>query len=163
MLSEDKWKQYGLPDFEPKGIVIHNTNNQLWSAKRIEEFLQNENQGSNGCHYVVDHKEVRQIMPLEWSSYSTGMGTDFGNTHCIAIEICSNPSNRLYLQGQDRAIKLIRKLMKKYHLTTDDIFFHRDFCPNINCPAQILKLYGSKANFLASLKGTDILRGKTKL
>ena len=142
-----------MPDMEVKGIVIHNTNNQSWSAERIEQYLENENTGSNGCHFIVDYKEVRKIMPLNWCAWSTGMGLDFGNQHCIAIEICSNPSDRLYLQGQSRAIKLIRKLMRKYKLKTSDIYFHRDFDSTINCPAQILKLYGSKARFLALLKG----------
>lgn len=153
MIPQSKWLQYGLPNAEIKGIVIHNTNNQLWSAKRLEKWLSEENRGSNGCHFLVDHKEVIQILPLTWSSWNTGMGYDFGNLHCIAIEICSNPSNTLYLKGQERAIDLIKSLMKEFNLGLDDIYFHRDFQPNINCPAQILKLYGTKQNFLNLLKG----------
>lgn len=151
MISESKWRQYGEPDAEIKGIVIHNTNNQQWSAERLEQWLENENQSSNGCHYLVDHKEIRQVMPLDWSVWNTGMGMDFGNHNCISIEICSNPSNRLYLEGEAKAVGLIKKLMKKYHLTKSDIYFHRDFNPYINCPSQILKRYGTKARFLELL------------
>lgn len=152
MISESKWKQYGLPNADIKGIVIHNTNNQTWSAERLEKWMAEECVSSQGTHFLVDHKEVRQVMPLDWSVWNTGGGMDFGNTKCIAIEICSNPNNTLYLQGQERAIELIRDLMKQFNLTKDDIYFHRDFQPNVNCPAQILKLYRTKSNFLQLLK-----------
>lgn len=155
MLTESKWKQFGLPNATIQGIVIHNTNNQLWSAERIEKWLNEECTSNQGVHFLVDHKEVRQVMPLDWSVWNTGMGRDFGNLHCIAIEICSNPSEKLYMQGQARAIALIKRLMKEYGLTEKDIYYHRDFQPNINCPAQILKLYRTKAEFLALLKGEE--------
>lgn len=152
MITREKWKQFGLPNATIKGIVIHNTNNQTWSAERLEKWMAEECVSSQGTHFLIDHKEVRQVMPLDWSVWNTGMGMDFGNTQCIAIEICSNPNNTLYLKGQERAIKLIRDLMKQFNLTKDDIYFHRDFQPNVNCPAQILKLYRTKSNFLQLLK-----------
>lgn len=152
MIPKSLWKQHGLPNAEIKGIVIHNTNNQKWSAERLEQYLA-ESQRNAGTHYFIDHKEVRQVMPLDWSVWNTGMGMDFGNLHCISIEICSNPSNILYEQGEQKAIDLIKKLMKKYRLTTSDIYFHRDFNPTVNCPAQILKKYGTKQNFLELMKG----------
>lgn len=146
MISQSKWNQYGLPNASIKGIVIHNTNSN-YSARELEKIMKNGN-FNNGCHFFVDYEEVIQMMPLTWSVWNTGKGMDFGNTKCIAIEICTNLNNRLYLQGQDRAVELIRNLMEEFHLTKKDIYFHRDFQPNINCPAQILKLYGSKENFL---------------
>lgn len=152
MLTESKWKQYGLPNATIQGIVIHNTNNQFKSAEQLEEWL-SKNNYSSGCHFLIDHKEVRQIMPTDWSVWNTGDGFSFGNLHCIAVEICSNPNTELYLQGQARAVELIKELMTEFSLTEKDIYFHRDFQPNINCPAQILKLYGSKAKFLELLHG----------
>lgn len=131
-----------------KGIVIHNTNNQLLSAERLEKWLIEECKTSQGCHYLVDHKEVRQIMPLDWSVFNTGRGNDFGNLHCIAIEICSNPSEILYGQGESKAIDLIKELMRKYDFDLTDIYFHNEFNPNVNCPAHILKQYGTKKNFI---------------
>lgn len=151
MISEAKWKQYGLPNADIKGIVIHNTNNQGWSAERIEQWLEAENKTSASCHFLVDHKEIRQVMPLDWSVWNTGMGMDFGNLHCIAIEVVSNPSNKLYLQAQDKAIDLIIELMDKFNLSLKDIYFHRDFQPNVNCPAQILKRY-TKQQFLSLIE-----------
>lgn len=148
MIPQSKWKQFGLPNAEIKGIVIHNTNNQNYSAERLEKWLTEECKTSQGCHFLVDDQEVRQVMPLEWSVWNTGMGMDFGNLHCISIEICSNPSNIKYLAGQSKAVELIEELMDRYSFTKSDIYFHRDFNPNVNCPAQILKLYGTKENFI---------------
>ena len=153
MIPESKWKQYGLPDAEIKGIVIHNTNNQLWNAKRLEKWLTDENKTSAACHFLVDKYEVIQVMPLSWSVWNTGMGYDFGNLYCISIEVVSHPSEKQYEQAEQRAIELIRNLMKEFDLTEKDIYFHRDFNPTVNCPAQILKLYGNKQNFLKLLKG----------
>lgn len=151
MLPENKWIQYGLPNMEVKGIVIHNTNNQSWSAERLEQYM-NETDFNAGTHYFVDHNEIRQVMPLDWSVWNTGMGMDFGNLHCISIEIVSNPSEKLYEQGERKAIDLIKKLMEEYHLTINDIYFHRDFNHSVNCPAQILKKYGTKQNFLSNCR-----------
>lgn len=152
MISESKWKQFGLPNADIKGIVIHNTNNQRASAADLEKWMI-ENDTSQGTHFIVDHTEVRQVMPLDWSAWNTGMGYDFGNLHCISVEICSNPNNSLYLQGQSKAIDLIESLMHDFNLTKKDLYLHRDFNPYVNCPSQILKLYGNKSNFLALLKG----------
>ena len=152
MLSESKLKQYGLPNSKIKGIVIHNTNNQFMSARQLKNWLENECKSSTGCHYLVDHKETIQVLPDDWSCFNVGNGLQFGNLDCIAIEICSNQNTKLYLEGELRAIKLIKKIMKKYHLNKDDIFFHRDFQPNINCPAQIIKRYGNKRNFLQRME-----------
>ena len=139
MIPKEKWKQYGLPNMEVKGIVIHNTNNQRASAADLEEWMI-KNSTSQGTHFIVDHKEVHQVMPLDWSVWNTGGGYDFGNLHCISIEICSNPNTSLYLQGQSKAIDLIESLMHEFNLTKYDIYFHRDFNPNTNCPSQILKM-----------------------
>ena len=151
MIPKEKWRQYGLPNMEVKGIIIHNTNNQKASAADLEKWMI-ENDTSQGTHFIVDHTEVRQVMPLDWSVWNTGKGMDFGNLHCISIEICSNPNNRLYLQGQSKAIDLIENLMHEFNLTKKDLYLHRDFNPNTNCPSQILSMYGNKKNFLSMIK-----------
>lgn len=153
MLPESKWKQYGRPDAEIKGIVIHNTNNQNKTAEQLENWLENGTT-SQGCHFLVDWNETRQVMPLDWSVWNTGMGMDFGNLHCIAIEVVSNPNGVKYQKAEDRAIDLIQVLMDHFNLTKKDIYFHNDFNPNINCPAQILKRY-TKSEFIQRIKEND--------
>ena len=151
MLPEAKFRQYGLPMDKPKGIVIHNTNTPL-SAQKCAEWMTNS-KTSRGAHYFVDADEVIQMLPLDWSCFNTGKGMDFGNTQCISIEICTDPSERRYEQGERRAIDLIKRLMKEYCIDLTGIYFHRDFNSSVNCPAQILKKYGTKQNFLNLLKG----------
>lgn len=146
MIPQEKWKQFGLPNADIKGIVIHNTNSTL-SAAELEKWML-KSKTSQGCHFIVDHKEIRQVMPLDWSVWNTGMGYDFGNLHCISIEICSHPDIRKYKAGQNKSIELIEKLMHDFNLTKKDIYFHRDFNKSVNCPATILSLYGNKKNFL---------------
>ena len=148
MLPETKLRQYGLPNMEVRGIVIHNTNAPNMSADDLYRYIEKVSTGSNGCHYIVDHKKVRKVMPEDWCCFNTGMGMDFGNTQCIAVEICTHLNTNLYLQGQTRAIGLIRDIMKRHNLTKKDIYFHRDFNRHINCPAQILAIYKTKAEFL---------------
>ena len=148
MLPESKWKQFGRPNMEAKGIVIHNTNINR-SAKECEQMM-SESTDSKGTHFFVD-SEVIQMMPTSWSVWNTGKGLDFGNLNCIAIEICSNLNSEIYLQNEQNAVKLIKELMEKYGLTTDDIYFHRDFDNTVNCPAQILKRY-TRNQFINLLK-----------
>lgn len=109
--------------------------------------MQDECKTSQGCHYLVDANEVRQVMPLSYSVWHTGNAYDFGNLNTIAIEICSHHDKSIYLQAEQRAVALVKELMERYHLSSSDIFFHNDFT-GVNCPANILQEYGCKKNFI---------------
>lgn len=150
MIKENKYKQFGYPsgNLKKTSITIHNTNNYSMSARELFDYVNNECKTSQGMHLIVDCNEVIEVMPLDWCVYHTGKGNDNACKHSIAIEICSNSNNELYLKGQDKAIKLIKQLMKEYHLTRDDIYFHNDFNNEAYCPSNILNLYGNKENFL---------------
>lgn len=145
MIDERLYKQYGVEREEVKCIVIHNTGTDK-SLKEILDFLEN-GKTSKGCHFLVDDKECVQVMPLNYSVWNTGKGNDYAFHYGIAIEICSNIDKDKYLKGQDRAIKLIKELMKEYRLTTKDIYFHCDFDRKY-CPKDILDIYGNKQNFI---------------
>lgn len=147
MIKESKWKQFGRQGLEVKGITIHNTSNYEKSAIDLKKWLEEECKTSQGCHYLIDHSKVVEVMPLDWCIWHTGKAFDYGNMHTIAIEICSNHDKEKYLQAEKKAVELIKKLMKKYHLSTSDIFFHNDFT-GVNCPANILQEYGTKNNFI---------------
>lgn len=146
----NKLAQYGIPRqlSDIKCIVIHNTNNYEMNARQLLNWLKKENTTSQSCHYLVDDKNAVKVMPIDYVAWNTGVAYDYGNLNGIAIEICSNVDKEKYLLAEQRAVNLIKELMKEYHLTTDDIFFHRDFCKDINCPANILSIYGNKKNFL---------------
>lgn len=145
-----KLKQYGISRdlSDIKCIVIHNTSNYQMSARQLLKWIEKENKTSQSCHFLVDDKNVIKVMPLDYVAWNTGVAYDVGNMNGIAIEICSCMNHEQYLLAEQRAIKLIKKLLKEYHLTKDDIFFHRDFCKDIYCPANILSIYGNKKNFI---------------
>lgn len=148
MLNKNKWKQYGQEGLVVKCITIHNTNNYDMSAKELFEYLNKNNLTSQGCHYLIDYNDIIEVMPLTWKTWHTGKGNDYAFHNSIAIEICSNINDDLYLNGQDKAIALIKELMKKYNLTKDDLYFHKDFNDTTYCPSNILNLYGNKKNFI---------------
>lgn len=118
MVDESRWPQYGKYGLDVKGITIHNTGTQD-SAEELFEYLNNDCKYSTGCHFLVDKDKVIQVMPLNWSVYHTGKGEDVAFKKTIAIEICNSLDDfETYLIAQNRAIKLIKKLLKKYNLTT---------------------------------------------
>lgn len=155
MIDKNKYAQYGfkrdLSDI--KGICIHNTNNYKTSAQSLFKWLNSDYKGDSGCHYLIDHEDVIEVMPLDYGVYHTGKGYDYGNKYTVAIEICSNLNNELYLKGQDKAIKLIKQLMEQYNITTDELYFHNDFNIYTYCPANILDMYGNKKNFIEEFFG----------
>lgn len=148
MLKQSKWSQYGKEGLDVKGITIHNTNSPL-SAKELFSYLENECELPTGCHYLVDESEVIEVMPLNWCTYHTGKGEDVGFRKTIAIEICnSQDDEKTYMKAQDKAIKLIAELMRRYDLNIEDIYFHIDFNNQYYCPHRILQIYKTKENFI---------------
>lgn len=148
MIKESKKLQYGQEGLIPSCITIHNTNNYEYNAKELFDYLNNECETSQGCHYLVDSESVIEVMPLTWKVYHTGKGEDYAFHNSIAIEICSNINNDVYLKGQDNAIKLIKELMTKYNISKEEIYFHIDWNATVYCPSNILDLYKTKKNFL---------------
>lgn len=148
MLDSNKWLQYGQDGLEATCITIHNTNNYGMSARELFTWLNEKNKSSQGCHYLVDHNEIIEVMPIIWCTYHTGKGYDYAFNHSIAIEICSNLNNDLYLKGEAKAVELIKELMEQYGFTTKDLYFHQDWNNKAYCPASILNIYGNKKNFI---------------
>lgn len=147
MIDEKKWAQYGVSGLSPKGIIIHNTNSDM-SAESLLEWLEKDNKGSNGCHFLVDHTGVYEVIPTTWKVWTTGKGNDYAFHNCIAVEICSNINNLLYLEGEERAVALIKELMEEYDIPKEEIYFHIDFNERTYCPKDILDRYGNKRNFI---------------
>ena len=130
-----------------KGITIHNTSNDLSAQENYSKLIKDKR--TNLCHYIVDENDIINTLSEEQEAHHTGKGYDFGNRFTIAIEIARSMSDeKIYLKAQDNAIKLIKKLMKKYHLTKDDIYFHIDFNQQIRCPHRILDIYKTKEDFI---------------
>lgn len=156
MIDRNKYEQFGFERSQEdiQCIVLHNTNSEL-SARQLFNWL-NETSSSQGTHYIVDCDEVVEVMPLDWGVYHTGKGMDFGNKYGIAIEICSNLNNEKYLDGETKAMELVKSLMNEYHLTKNDIYFHQDFNQTTKCPNDILTIYGNRKNFINSYFNEEV-------
>ena len=148
MIKESKREQYGEYGLAPNCITIHNTGNYDDNAIEIFNYLNDECKTSQGCHFLIDDENIVEVMPLDWKTYHTGKGKDYAFNNSIAIEICSNIDNELYLKGQGKAIDLIKELMKKFNIPKSEIYFHQDFNQITYCPCNILDLYKTKKNFL---------------
>ena len=130
-----------------KGITIHNIGNDMTARENYELMVAAKQ--TNLCHYLIDESEVINVMPENAEASHTGKGYDFGNRFTIAVEICRSQSDEvLYMKAQKKAIAFIKKLMKKYKLSTDDLYFHMDFNQQAYCPHRILEIYGNKGEFI---------------
>lgn len=142
-------EQFGFPrNIEDiKGITIHNTGNEL-SARENYEIMESTSL-SSATHYFVDEKDIIQAMPDDYAVYHTGMAIDWACKHTLVIEICRSQSNfDTYIKAEKRAVRLAKRLMKKYNLEKDCIYFHKDFHSKNYCPHRILDLYSTKKEFI---------------
>lgn len=125
-----------------EGICIHNTSNLKNANENKELFESWQRKGVLlSVHYIVDDHQVLQLTDLNEVTYHTGKGNDFGNLHCISIEICHNFEDEKYKKAEGKAVNLIKELMSKYSLTYKDIYFHNDFDINADCPRGIIYKY----------------------
>ena len=121
-----------------KYIVIHNTANAASSAQNERDYLVNANNTtSTSFNIVVDEHEIVEAIPVNEVAFHAG--TWEGNQKGIGIEICESGD---YKKAEANAAKLTAFLMKKYHLTIDDVKTHHDFSGK-ECPRKILDHWDS--------------------
>ena len=136
----------------PKYITIHDTGNASKGAGAKNHAIY-AGRGVNevGYHFVVDDKNIYQLLPLTenaWHAGDGGSGT--GNRQSIAIEICENPeSNRT--TAEKNAQQLAAYLMKKYGIPTSNIKQHHDWNGK-NCPHIIRARKNGWNDFIAAIK-----------
>lgn len=136
----------------PKYITIHDTGNASKGAGAKNHAIY-AGRGVNevGYHFVVDDKNIYQLLPLTenaWHAGDGGNGT--GNRQSIAIEICENPeSNRT--TAEKNAQQLTAYLMKKYGIPASNIKQHHEWNGK-NCPHIIRARKNGWNDFVAAAK-----------
>ena len=136
----------------PKYITIHDTGNASKGAGAKNHAIY-AGRGVNevGYHFVVDDKNIYQLLPLAenaWHAGDGGNGT--GNRQSIAIEICENPeSNRV--TAEKNAQQLAAYLMKKYGIPASNIKQHYDWNGK-NCPHIIRTRKNGWNDFISAVK-----------
>lgn len=143
----------------PKYITIHETGNTNKGATALShanlQFRGNPRLAS--WHYTVDDKDaIYQSVPDDENAYAAGDGAGPGNTLSIQIEICTN-SDGDFLKAVENAAWLVRYLMAKHKLTTNDVVQHNHWSGK-NCPENLRK--GSKGinwnGFIAMLRDKPV-------
>ena len=136
----------------PKYITIHDTGNASKGAGAKNHAIY-AGRGVNevGYHFVVDDKNIYQLLPLNenaWHAGDGGNGT--GNRQSIAIEICENPeSNRA--TAEKNAQQLTAYLMKKCGIPLSNVKQHYDWNGK-NCPHIIRARKNGWSDFVAAVK-----------
>lgn len=136
----------------PKYITIHDTGNASKGAGAKNHAIY-AGRGVNevGYHFVVDDKNIYQLLPLNenaWHAGDGGNGT--GNRQSIAIEICENPeSNRA--TAEKNAQQLTAYLMKKCGIPLSNVKQHHDWNGK-NCPHIIRARKNGWSDFVAAVK-----------
>lgn len=130
-------------------IVVHNTAGG--TASTNTNYFHGGSDGLYTCtHFVIDDKEVYQLLELNWKGTHAGGASgqmwrdnpidtsSCGNSNSIGIEVADGDSVD-HNKAIEVCIELVRYLMKELNIDVDHVVRHGD-CSNKNCPATIMKL-----------------------
>ena len=130
-------------------IVVHNTAGGTASSNT--NYFHGGSDGRYTCtHFVIDDKEVYQLLELNWKGTHAGGASgqmwrdnpidtsSCGNSNSIGIEVADGDSVD-HNKAIEVCIELVRYLMKELNIDVDHVVRHGD-CSNKNCPATIMKL-----------------------
>lgn len=128
----------------PKYIVIHNTDNPTANAENHYRYW-NSGEKKSSAHYVVDDKEIIQLVEHKNQSYHNGKKYvsnpkvgKCNNSNSIGIEIC-NAKQIDFDKSMENTIWLVKKLMKELNIPVENVITHKDSCGK-QCPSTILSM-----------------------
>src|SRR3990167_172167 len=125
----------------PIGICVHNTANDASALNESNYLVNNPDSGEMSYHFVVDDKEVYQMLPLDRNGWHAGDGVNgVGNRKYIGIEICySKSGGAKFTKAEDNATIFIAKLLKERGWGIGAVKKHQDFSSKY-CPHRTLDL-----------------------
>ena len=121
-------------------IVIHNTAGGT-AATNVDYFHKGADGRNVSTHYVIDDKEVYQILENNWKGHHVGDGDGSSgktNSNTIGIEVADGNTVD-HAKAVEVAIELTRYLMKEMNIGIDNVVRHYD-CSGKQCPATIMKM-----------------------
>lgn len=107
-------------------ITIHSTGNPKSTAQNEADYVCYNSDRKASYHFVVDEKEIIQVMPISEMAYHSG--TSKGNRTSIGIEMCETGNRKKVF---DNTVRLVRYLMDTYKIRT--VVRHYDWNKK-NCP-----------------------------
>ena len=125
---------------EIKYIVMHYTGNNGDTAKNNGNYFKN-NVVKTSAHYFVDSNTVVQSVPDDRIAWHCGAKTYYHpecrNANSIGVELCDDQKDAVIYPSRatiDRALELVRELMKKYNVPAARVIRHYDVSHKL-CPA----------------------------
>ena len=121
-------------------IVLHYTGNDGDTDEANGNYFAN-NKVQASAHYFVDDDSVTQSVPDSRVAWHVGAKVyyhaDARNANSIGMELCDNKRDGTVYPTQktiDRALELVRWLMKKYNIPPERVIRHYDVSHKL-CPA----------------------------
>ena len=147
---------------KPTYIVIHETDNSDVGADAERHYIYfNGGDRGTSAHYVVDDKQVIQLVEHDVQSWHNGKKyvsnpavAQCNNSNSIGIEICVNQDGD-YSKAVANALELTKKLMKELNITVDKVIRHYDSCGK-QCPAKMLREPKIWSDFKKAIQGVQI-------
>ena len=127
------------------GVTIHNTNRIAVAAGTTpaEQYTRatwpNCNMGTVRVHYYVDEAGAWQNLREDEVGWHAADGTyGPGNNTTIAIEIIMNSETDMPdVRSEENGALLTALLLRRYGLTTAQVYQHHDWYPKKDCPLYI--------------------------
>lgn len=137
-----------------KYITAHNTGNWDVPANNYYRSLKRQNEskpdaGKSSYHFVVDDKEIYQIIDTNNKTWHAGDST--GNATSVGVEICMFKDKARHNKAKANAQALIVELLKGHKLGSDKVKKHQDWSGKY-CPQTILDETNGWANFTKEIK-----------
>ena len=124
-------------------IILHYVG-AVSTAKNNAEYFYDKYRGAS-AHYFVDDKEIWQVVEDNDASWAIGADkyyTDARNSNSISVEMCcyymQNGNINVAKEVEEKAVELVKMLMKKYNIDVDHVIRHYD-ATRKNCPAPFVK------------------------
>lgn len=139
-----------------KFIILHYVG-AVSTAKNNAEYFYDKYRGAS-AHYFVDDKEIWQVVEDNDASWAIGADkyyTDARNSNSISVEMCcyymQNGNINVAKEVEEKAVELVKMLMKKYNIDVDHVIRHYD-ATRKNCPAPFVKDEERWENFKKKLQ-----------
>lgn len=138
-------------------IVMHYVG-AVSSAKNNADYFKNTYRGAS-AHYFVDDNDIYQVVEdkdISWHCGSNKYYCNARNTNSIGIEMCCYKNDGkldISSKTEEKAIDLVKELMKKYNIDVNHVIRHYDVSHKI-CPAPFVNDIARWNNFKAKLGQT---------
>ena len=138
-------------------IVMHYVG-AVSSTKNNASYFKNTYRGAS-AHYFVDDNDIYQVVEdkdISWHCGSDKYYNNARNSNSIGIEMCCIKKNgKLDISEatENRAVELVKELMKKYDIDVNHVCRHYDVSHKV-CPAPMVNDKDRWNKFIEKLGGT---------